>query len=831
MSQTCGKCTRVNPPEASYCFYDGAVLAGHARDGGPVPVGSRPFTVPFVFPDGRQCRSFDELALACQQDWPAARDLLEEGFLETFLDGLGRADLARAARESAHFPDRDRGLDRLLDTLPSGVVEPPRLRVDPLDLHLGLLQVGEDRRFDLQLENQGMRLLYGSAACDDCDWLALGDAPGAPEKLFQFGQETVIPVLVKGKRLRASTRPLEGRLLVESNGGTVSVVIRAEVPPKPFADGVLAGAVTPRQVAEKAKAAPKAAAVFFEKGAVAAWYEENGWTYPVRGPAASGLGAVQQFFEALGLTPPPKVEVGEKAVTLSGAVGASLRHELAVRSEEKRPVYAHATSDQPWLEVGRARLGGRVATIPLIVPRVPDREGETLTARLTVRSNGNQRFVVPVTLVVGGSLDFAPAPKKTLPPVPPPEMPTAPSGIAYVRLLLHALPVLALLLALAAVAAYDLASPKAGGGGRAGDDLLDPEPRLVIDFDHDTQRFGLRMLRERDPKLPDKYKRLTYEEKGTTNNTCVKIDGFEYLLGERPGRWIRREVPTGDGRGYESSFRWSGEDVEVTQTVLLVPGQQTRLLDTCLVVYTVENRSRAPRKVGLRIMIDTFIGANDGVPFVVPGQPGLLNTLRRFGAKEIPDYVQALEHDDLNDPGTVAHLGLKVPGYEDVQKMLICRWPDNSRIKWEIEPFKAMNDPPDTKDSCVTLYWAYEAMNPGEKRRLAFTYGLNTISTVGEGGDGRLALTAGGDFRPGREFTVTAYVKRPDPDQAVRLRLPDGFGFAEGQEADEKVKGGGDYSQVSWRVRAGAAGNHTLEAESKGSRASYRVQVRERSIY
>ncbi|HKI36526.1 MAG TPA: hypothetical protein VKA46_32010, partial [Gemmataceae bacterium] len=219
MGQTCTKCSRVNPEDAAYCYHDGAILAGYSRNGGPVPVGSAPFNNPFVFPSGRQCRTFDELALACQEDWSAARDLLQEGFFESFLGGLGRADLAQAAREAARFPDHDRGLDQLLVKLPSGVVEAPRLFVAPQEVSLGSLTIGEDRRCELQLENRGMRLLYGSVTCDDCDWLALGDAPGAPEKIFQFGVETIIPVHIKGKLLRAGTKPLEGRLTIESNGG------------------------------------------------------------------------------------------------------------------------------------------------------------------------------------------------------------------------------------------------------------------------------------------------------------------------------------------------------------------------------------------------------------------------------------------------------------------------------------------------------------------------------------------------------------------------------------------------------------------------------------
>ena len=39
-------------------------------------------------------------------------------------------------------------------------------------------------------------------------------------------------------------------------------------------------------------------------GAVAAWYEGNGWSYPVPGPQAAGLDAVRQFFLAVGQPDP-----------------------------------------------------------------------------------------------------------------------------------------------------------------------------------------------------------------------------------------------------------------------------------------------------------------------------------------------------------------------------------------------------------------------------------------------------------------------------------------------------------------------------------------------
>ena len=73
---------------------------------------------------------------------------------------------------------------------------------------------------------------------------------------------------VRGQHLRAGNKPLEGHLVVDSNGGTGSITVRLEVPAKPFPNGVLAGATTPRQIAEKAHAAPKEAAALFGEAAM-----------------------------------------------------------------------------------------------------------------------------------------------------------------------------------------------------------------------------------------------------------------------------------------------------------------------------------------------------------------------------------------------------------------------------------------------------------------------------------------------------------------------------------------------------------------------------------
>jgi len=700
MLRICRNCSRLNPPEAHYCYWDGTMLDGNGKVHGPVAIGAQPFHSPFVFPSGRQCRNFDELLLACYEEWQAARALLREGYLESFFGALGRMDLALAAKHAMRAADLDRGLDQLLNKLPCSNREPPKLFVQPLEVNLGQLSRHSDWRFLLHIENQGMGLLQGTIACDNTAWLMLGEGTGSPRKVFQCLHEFILPVQVHGKALRAGNKPLEGRLTIESNGGEAAVLVRVDVPVLPFPDGVLAGAISPRQIAEKAKANPKAAAPFFENGAVAAWYASNGWTYPVQGPTASGLGAIQQFFEALGLVKAPVVEINETTVYLHGAPGDRLEHIVQVRAQEKRPVFAYAVTSTPWLQIGRIRLEGRTAYIPIQVGQVPAQPGERLHGKVQVTANGGQRFVVEVALTINGPVFdrgriSAEAPTLTAADVVPEKgtileaLPVA-EYVAEETLAAtpavadaeqtgsfrkHLLPLGILALLLFAVVMHDLAviffSPKSREEF-AETALIDPNPYLFLHF-HDyegdkylplpTMRFG---LLAKDPENPDQIKKLTYDKQGLSNNTVVRLDGREFIFGQEPGVWIemkRKLQGEMAGRPREGlASIWSLADkLWVTQEVEIVPGAQSHRLDTCLVRYILENRDTRPHRVGIRFMLDTFIGGNDGVPFTIPGASGLCDTKMAFNTPErVPDFIQALEKDDLRDPGTVAYLQFRI---------------------------------------------------------------------------------------------------------------------------------------------------------------------------
>jgi hypothetical protein len=913
MTLTCSHCSRPNPSEAVFCWHDGQPLAnGHAAQRAPA---LQRFPAALVMPSGRQCWTYDQLAQACQEEWAPAADLLQRGLLEQFMAKLGRMDLALAARSAAGFPDRDRGLDQFLARLPSQLLQPPKLQTSTTEINLGTIRADTDQQISLRLANGGMRLLYGSISSDS-PWLLLGDSPGASQKLFQCASETTVTVRIAVKRLRAGHQGMEGRLVIDSNGGTATVVVRAEVLAKAFPQGVLAGSTTPRQLAEKARANPKDAVPLFENGSVARWYADNGWPFPVQGPAASGLAAVQQFFEALGLAKPPRIELPESAVQLRGQPGETMTYPLRVSTPDKRPIFAWGVADQPWLSVGKAALNGSQGTLPLQINAVPPRQGQVLQANVTVTANGGQKFIVPVALAVGDAIPIAAPAAMTIAPIdtdivavavptPAPPRQTLPAGSPGKRSpalqFLHLLPLVPLFFILFAVLGYDLAfspertpvrfiaevqsdtSDQGAGKGRTPDTVKSPgkgPPTYKVAFKDEKPEFNeavttplpvqFKVIDEKEERpevktLPvkveikddgdgvvpgqpagkaevdtnprirwqyspdmrfgftavDTGKLLTYSATGVTNETCLRVNGQEGAYGGRAGKFTEKDtklpVDTKQKTYGGSKSVWVSGNIVYTQILELVPnnqpvmvnGKPKLLLDTVRVRYIIENRDRQPMKIGLRIQVDTLIGNNDGVPFTVPGQQGLVTQFADFPKMgPIPDFIQALERPNLQDPGTVAHMSLKLGGkIEAPGRVSLTHWPGGT------SPFEVQLSPLNG-DSAVILYWPEQALKPGEKREMGFAYGLGTVAS--EAGN-KIGITLGGSFEPGEAFTVTAYVQNPVNGQTLTLEVPNGLERLEGQQVEKvppPAQGSNNTSIVTWKVKVLQTGTFPLKVVS-----------------
>ncbi|MBI3410640.1 MAG: DUF4329 domain-containing protein [Planctomycetes bacterium] len=362
----------------------------------------------------------------------------------------------------------------------------------------------------------------------------------------------------------------------------------------------------------------------------------------------------------------------------------------------------------------------------------------------------------------------------------------------------------------------------------ANDVPIDPDALIAYDYDG-RMRFGLTVLK--DAKGAAVKKRLTFGTDGNTNSCVVKIDGKAYGLEDK---WIEKaakipEDPAWQSRAGTKSV-WRMGDIQVTQILEIVPGKQPvekapgvpqRLLDTLLVRYRLENLGKEKHEAGLRLMIDTLIGNNDGVPFTVPGLADLVTGSKDFqGIREVPEFIQALEKPSLADPGTIALLTLRVPGLEPPGRVSLTHWPGANNA-WDI----AMQDI--GSDSAAVLYWQPRALAPGEVRELGFTYGIGALSQADKG---RLALGVEGVFQVGKAFTLIAYVHEPLENEALVLSVPPGLELVQGSprrligQLPAAAKTG--HSLVTWRLRALQPGNHILQVQSSnGAVASRTVAI------
>jgi hypothetical protein len=352
--QFCPRCQRANPREAVYCHFDGVVL--DQRLAGAVSP-SR-MLQEFIFPSGRRCKTFDDLVQGCQYEWEDARHLLRNGDFTRYFAQIGRHDLARIAQESQKQPDSDIALHTFLDQLPASQIQGPRLDLNPRRLMIGGVRPGEQRHISLTVLNQGKGLLQGKITVSEGGrWLKIaGDGNGA-ECSLKTAKSQQIQLHVDARGLTAP-QTYSGKLTVITNGGISEVAVRLDVASIPFSQAPFQGAASPRQIAERMRANPKQAVPLLENGDIAHWFQLNGWTYPVSGAPARGIAAVQQFFEGMGLSKPPPLQLSEQELHFFCTQPEVAQARVTLRTPAKKWVYAQAESDKPWLRVNTPSISG-----------------------------------------------------------------------------------------------------------------------------------------------------------------------------------------------------------------------------------------------------------------------------------------------------------------------------------------------------------------------------------------------------------------------------------------------------------------------------------------
>ncbi len=308
-----------------------------------------------------------------------------------------------------------------------------------------------------------------------------------------------------------------------------------------------------------------------------------------------------------------------------------------------------------------------------------------------------------------------------------------------------------------------------------------------------------------------------------TSYTTVVIDGAAHVFGgpsdRRAGHGVRVtglvSPPTVSADRIEATAR--AGDIEIAQSLTFARSTTTRVKDAALITYRVTNNGSVPHTVGLRIVLDTMLGSNDGAPLRAGGRAISVAT-QLYGA-DLPDYWQAF--DSLAQPAVISQGTIRAPGLTPPDRMEMVDWGTLADSAWQY-PFPAGADftrqGEEAQDTAVALYWNPSPLAPGQSRTYATMYGVGGISL--SPAQLALGLTAPAevDFQYDEEkpFQVVAYLENSGGFAArgtkLGLELSEGLKLVDGPATvDIGLLQPGQTKQAMWRVAPTGKATGTLQ--------------------
>jgi len=304
-----------------------------------------------------------------------------------------------------------------------------------------------------------------------------------------------------------------------------------------------------------------------------------------------------------------------------------------------------------------------------------------------------------------------------------------------------------------------------------------------------------------------------------TSFATVLVDGKAAVFGgpstRRAGKGVAigevTAAPKVEGEAIVTVSRVG--EVEVRQELTFARSPTTRVKDAAHISYEVTNRGAAPHEVGLRVVLDTMLGANDGAPLRA-GEKAI-STATQWRGEAAPDYWQAF--DSLSSPAVISQGALRGPELTPPDRMVMVDWGTLADHAWYfplVEGADFTRAGEEEQDTAVALYWDPKPLAPGETRVYATLYGVGGVSL--SPAQLSLGLTAPAEvdyqYEDTRSFAVVAYLENSGGYEAratkCTLALPKGLKLEQGEAAESLgVLNPGETRQVAWRVKpSGEAG-------------------------
>ncbi len=297
---------------------------------------------------------------------------------------------------------------------------------------------------------------------------------------------------------------------------------------------------------------------------------------------------------------------------------------------------------------------------------------------------------------------------------------------------------------------------------------------------------------------------LTYRwpEAPSTSYSTIRIDGVDNIYGSSG---TRLEAPT-DIDAKTNRSRWRVGDIEITQTLQLALNPQTGREDLGKISYLVRNVGTVSHNVGQRIMLDTEIAGNDGVPFRVPGV-GIVRNEMEFLGNAVPDTFQTFFSVTSSERASASILKTNVEIVPD--RLVLANWNplSNTRFDFTVDPNRSL-----TGDSAYAVYWNPRALAAGASQTFTTYYGLANLNIdlqapFALGVDGPSVLSIVNNQYAPNPFDIVATAFNNGTaavtNAQLTLNLPPGLSLVTGTATQTLGNLAiGQERQVTWRVQA-----------------------------
>lgn len=310
-----------------------------------------------------------------------------------------------------------------------------------------------------------------------------------------------------------------------------------------------------------------------------------------------------------------------------------------------------------------------------------------------------------------------------------------------------------------------------------------------------------------------------------TTFTTIQLDGLPFAFGGPTSRRAGKGLAIGEMvsppqvHNGTISTTWRYGNMEVLQHLSIVEGPTTGLPDTVRIAYILSNRGDASHRVGLRVCLDTMLGANDGAPFRVGEQQVLTDDV--LTGVEIQPYWQAF--DSLEGPRVIAQGTLAGGELTPPDELFFTNWGTLADVPWRPVLVKGRDftrlgefEP----DSAVGLLWDEKEIPPGGVVTRVTYYGLGGVTIAA--GELTLGLTAPSTAGVGESnrFLVLGYLENLGEgaarDVSMKLDLPESLRAVSppvvqlGQLKPKESK------QVAWMVEGTRPGTANIKVTAEG---------------